>query len=825
VSSLSQRPTDAVVGQSIPHESAALHVTGAALYTDDLVGRTAGALHAWPVQSPHARATVTALRVEPAYAVNGVVRVLTAADVPGVNDGGVKGDEPLFPREVCYVGHAVCWVLGETLEAARLGAEAVEVDYAPSPAIITVREAIAAEAFQGGQPTLTRGDVDSGLDRATRVFAGELDIAGQEHFYLETHSSLALVDEAGQIFVQSSTQHPSETQAIVAHVLGLPSNAVTVQCLRMGGGFGGKEMQPHGLAAVAALGATLTGRPVRLRLNRTQDMTMTGKRHGFHAQWRVGFDDDGRLQALDATLTSDGGWSLDLSEPVLARALCHVDNAYWIPDVRVNGRIARTNKTSQTAFRGFGGPQGMLVIEDIFGRCAPLLGIDPTELRRRNVYVDGQATPYGQPVRHAERLVHAWDDLTARADLARRSDEVAAFNATHPHAKRGLAITPVKFGISFNFTTFNQAGALVHVYTDGSVLINHGGTEMGQGLHTKMLQVAATSLGLPLSRVRLAPTRTDKVPNTSATAASSGADLNGGAVKHACEQITDRLVAVAAAHLGVEPSSITITDGVVSGGSGEALTWEALVALAYAQRVQLWGAGFYRTEGLHWDSTAMQGSPFKYFAYGVAAAEVEVDGFTGAYRTRRVDIVHDVGDSLSPLVDIGQIEGGFVQGAGWLTLEDLRWDESDGPHRGRLATQSASTYKLPSMSEMPEVFNVSLLEHAHEDGAVYGSKAVGEPPLMLAFSVREALRQAAAAFGPDRAAVHLAIPATPEAVWWAIESARSQSSDDSDARRAEHAGLTVGSRGILAEEPDQPEPDAPPLDPESERLAESGVAP
>ena len=447
----------------------------------------------------------------------------------------------------------------------------------------------------------------------------------------------------------------------------------------MGGGFGGKEMQPHGLAAVAALGATLTGRPVRLRLNRTQDMTMTGKRHGFHAQWRVGFDDDGRLQALDATLTSDGGWSLDLSEPVLARALCHVDNAYWIPDVRVNGRIARTNKTSQTAFRGFGGPQGMLVIEDILGRCAPLLGIDPSELRRRNVYVDGQATPYGQPVRHAERLVHAWDDLTARADLARRRDEVAAFNATHPHAKRGLAITPVKFGISFNFTTFNQAGALVHVYTDGSVLINHGGTEMGQGLHTKMLQVAATSLGLPLSRVRLAPTRTDKVPNTSATAASSGADLNGGAVKHACEQITDRLVAVAAAHLGVEPSSITITDGVVSGGSGETLTWEALVALAYAQRVQLWAAGFYRTEGLHWDSTAMQGSPFKYFAYGVAAAEVEVDGFTGAYRTRRVDIVHDVGDSLSPLVDIGQIEGGFVQGAGWLTLEDLRWDESDGP--------------------------------------------------------------------------------------------------------------------------------------------------
>jgi xanthine dehydrogenase large subunit len=761
--------------------------------------------------------------VEPAYAIEGVVRVLTAADVPGVNDGGVKGDEPLFPSEACYVGHAICWVLGESLEAARLGAGAVEVDYAPSASIITIREAIAAGAFQGGQPSLVRGDVERGLDRSVRVFAGELDIAGQEHFYLETHASLALVDEGGQVFVQSSTQHPSETQAIVAHVLGVPSNAVTVQCLRMGGGFGGKEMQPHGLAAVAALGATLTGRPVRLRLNRTQDMTMTGKRHGFHAQWRVGFGDDGRLQALDATLTSDGGWSLDLSEPVLARALCHVDNAYWIPDVRVNGRIARTNKTSQTAFRGFGGPQGMLVIEDILGRCAPLLGLDPAELRRRNFYVDGQATPYGQPVRHAERLVHAWDDLTARAEVARRRDEVASFNAAHPHTKRGLAITPVKFGISFNFTTFNQAGALVHVYTDGSVLINHGGTEMGQGLHTKMLQVAATSLGLPLARVRLAPTRTDKVPNTSATAASSGADLNGGAVKQACEQIIDRLTVVAADHLGVEPSAVTIAEGVATGG-GESLRWDALVALAYAQRVQLWAAGFYRTEGLHWDSTAMQGSPFKYFSYGVAAAEVEVDGFTGAYRTLRVDIVHDVGDSLSPLVDIGQIEGGFVQGAGWLTLEDLRWDESDGPGRGRLATQSASTYKLPSLSEMPEVFNVSLLEHAHEDGVVYGSKAVGEPPLMLAFSVREALRQAAAAFGPDGAAVHLAIPATPEAVWWAIESARSATPGEPESRRAQHAAVTVVAKGHGAAEPDQPDAHAPPLAPESERLAGSGAA-
>ncbi|WP_310529425.1 molybdopterin cofactor-binding domain-containing protein, partial [Nocardioides sp.] len=574
---------------------------------------------------------------------------------------------------------------------------------------------------------------------------------GQEHFYLETHASLALVDEAGQVFVQSSTQHPTETQEIVAHVLGLRSHHVTVQCLRMGGGFGGKEMQPHGFAAVAALGATLTGRPVRLRLSRTHDLTMTGKRHGFHADWRVGFDDDGRLQALEATLTSDGGWSLDLSEPVLARALCHVDNAYWIPHVRLHGRVARTNKTSQTAFRGFGGPQGMLVIEDILGRCAPLLGIDPVELRRSNFYVEGQATPYGQVVRHPERVAAAWEQVLTTGEVARRQGEIAVFNAAHEHTKRALALTPVKFGIAFNFTSFNQAGALVHVYRDGSVLINHGGTEMGQGLHTKMLQVAATTLGVPLDTVRVAPTRTDKVPNTSATAASSSADLNGGAIKHACEQILARLTAHAA---------------------GRELPWGDLVREAYFARIQLWAAGFYRTEGIHWDASTMQGHPFKYFAYGVAAAEVEVDGFTGAYRTRRVDIVHDVGDSLSPLVDVGQIEGGFVQGLGWLTLEDLRWDESAGPGRGRLTTQSASTYKLPSFSELPDEFNVALLEQAHEDGVVYGSKAVGEPPLMLAFAVREALREAVGAFGAPGASVELASPATPEAVFWAIERAR-----------------------------------------------------
>ncbi|MEU9099933.1 xanthine dehydrogenase molybdopterin binding subunit [Streptomyces sp. NPDC048361] len=780
MSHLSELPEKPVVGVSMPHESATLHVTGTALYTDDLIYRTKDVLHAYPVQVMKAHGRITALRTEPALAVPGVVRVLTGADVPGVNDAGMKHDEPLFPDEVMFHGHAVAWVLGETLEAARLGAAAVEVELDELPALVTVAEAIEAESFHGARPLMETGDVDAGFAESAHVFTGEFTFSGQEHFYLETHAALALVDENGQLFIQSSTQHPSETQEIVSHILGIPANEVTVQCLRMGGGFGGKEMQPHGFAAIAALGAKLTGRPVRFRLNRTQDLTMSGKRHGFHSSWKIGFDAEGRIQALDATLTADGGWSLDLSEPVLARALCHIDNTYWIPNARVAGRIAKTNTVSNTAFRGFGGPQGMLVIEDILGRVAPQLGMDAMELRERNFYQPGrgQTTPYGQLVTQADRISAVWEQVKEDGSLADRKREIAAFNAAHPNTKRAIALTGIKFGISFNLTAFNQGGALVLIYKDGSVLINHGGTEMGQGLHTKMMQVAATTLGIPLHKVRLAPTRTDKVPNTSATAASSGADLNGGAIKNACEQLRERLHQVAGTQLGGNPSDVRIVEGVARVlGSDKELAWDDLVHAAYFQRVQLSAAGFYRTEGLHWDAKSFRGTPFKYFANGAAATEVEVDGFTGAYRIRRVDIVHDVGDSLSPMIDIGQVEGGFVQGAGWLTLEDLRWDTSDGPHRGRLQTQAASTYKLPSFSEMPEEFNVTLMENATEEGAVYGSKAVGEPPLMLAFSVREALRQAAAAFGPSGTSVDLASPATPEAVYWAIEEVRKASAN------------------------------------------------
>lgn len=789
-----------VVGKAIPHESAREHVSGRALYTDDLLNRYPSPLHAWPVQAPHAHAWITGLDVSTAYEVPGVVKVLTADDVPGLNDSHTHHDEPLFPSEVMYHGQAVVWVLAETEEAARLGAEKVRVQYELLPAILTIKAAIAKDSFQGSRLHAKRGDAEQGLREAPHTLEGELEIGGQEHFYLETHASLAVLDETGNIIVHSSTQHPTETQQIVAQVLNLPRNRVVVQCLRMGGGFGGKETQANPYASVAALGAWLTKRPVRVRLNRSQDIVLSGKRHPFYACWKVGFTPEGQLLALKMELYADGGWSLDLSEPVLARAVCHSDNAYYIPHMEVIGRVCKTHKTSQTAFRGFGGPQGMVFIEEVIDRVARSLGLPPEAVRERNFYgapgaglrvpakddsdlrlptnseqssltrdpLDSLTTHYGQLVKDWERIHHIWSDLKTSSDFARRRAELLEFNRVNPHAKRGLAITPVKFGISFNMTAFNQAGALVLIYQDGSVQVNHGGTEMGQGLHTKMLQVAAQTLGVPMETVRLMPTRTDKVPNTSATAASSGADLNGGAVKDACEKLKARLANVAAQEFAVSPQDVAFEQGQVWSiwNPEQVVPFVEIVQKAYAQRVQLFSDGFYRTPGLHWDKGRMWGKPFHYFAFGTAVAEVEVDGFTGAYRVRRVDLLHDVGDSLSPLVDRGQVEGGFIQGMGWLTLEDLRWDA-----QGQVATHSASTYKLPSFSELPDVFNVRLLPKASEPGVVYGSKAVGEPPLMLAISVREALRDAVAAFG-DGGTVELASPATPEAVFWAIERVR-----------------------------------------------------
>ncbi|MDQ6666109.1 MAG: xanthine dehydrogenase molybdopterin binding subunit [Acidobacteriota bacterium] len=757
-----------IAGKPVPHESARGHVTGEALYTDDLLSRFPGILHAWPVLAPHAHAMVKKLDIAPALSQPGVATVLTAADVPGEgNSGSSRHDEPLFPAEVMYHHQPVAWVLGETLEAARMGAGQVRVDYEPLSAILSIQGAISAGAFLGGPFRLARGDA-SAIESSPLRFEGELEIGGQEHFYLETQCAIAWRDESGGMAAHSSTQHPAETQEIVARVLGLARHQVTVECLRMGGAFGGKEVQANPWAAIAALGAWKTGRPVRVRLTRALDFALTGKRHPFLARYSAGFSNDGRLEGVRIWLYSDGGWSVDLSEPILWRALFHSDNAYLLRAVELTGFVCRTHKTSQTAFRGFGGPQGMLVIEEIMDQAARRLSLPPETVRERNFYRDGDTTHYGQTLDDANRIETIWRQLKLSSGFDQRRTEIERFNSRNPHRRRGMAITPVKFGISFTATFYNQGGALVIMYRDGSVQVNHGGTEMGQGLHTKIQQIAAESLGVTLESVRMMPTRTDKVPNTSATAASASTDLNGAAVVDACNQLKNRLAVVAAALLGCDCSEVRFSGGFASreGGETKSIPMHAVSDAAYRDRVALFAQGYYRTPEIHFNPKTGRGRPFHYFVWGAAVSEVEIDGFTGDYRLLRTDILEDAGDSVSPVIDRGQIEGGFVQGAGWLTLEELAWDA-----QGRLATAGASTYKLPSWSEMPEVFEVNFLQRAARPGVVMGSKAVGEPPLMLAISVREAIRDAVAAFGRG-GPVTFSSPATPERVFFAVERAR-----------------------------------------------------
>lgn len=759
------------VGKKRSHESAAGHVTGRAIYTDDQ-RRPTGMLTLYPVLSPHAKAKILKIDESPAYEVEGVVTVLTAADVPGENDTGVIiQDEILLPQtEVSYWGQAIVWVVGETEEAARLGAKRVFVDYEVLEPILTIKEAISANSFHG-QPQVIRRETPGQM--ATNWLEGEIEINGQDHFYLETQTSWVIPDGEGNYQVYASTQHPTETQIIVARVLGIPNNQVVVTCLRMGGAFGGKESQANPFAAVAAIAAQKTGRPVRVKLKRQHDMILTGKRHGFLGQYKVGFTPEGKLISLDLDLYSDGGWSLDLSPPVLLRAVLHVDNAYYLPNVEVRGRIAKTNKVSNTAFRGFGGPQGMVVIEEIIDRVARVLNLRPEVVRERNFYHgsgETNTTHYGQEI-YENRLGQVWSQVKEMTHFEARRIALAEFNKTHAYVKRGLAITPVKFGISFNKTQYNQAGALILIYTDGSIQLNHGGTEMGQGLHTKMLQVAANALGVNIQRLRMMPTSTDKVPNTSATAASSGSDLNGQAVKDACETLKKRLAIVAANMLNLNaPEELVFEeDWIYCRTYPQArIPFTEVVQQAYNDRISLSATGYYRTPNIYWDAKAGKGRPFYYYAYGAAVSEVEVDGFTGTFKLRQVEIVHDVGESLNPLVDIGQIEGGFVQGMGWLTMEELVWDD-----RGQLRTTAPSTYKIPTISEVPETFKVQLLERAAQDGVIYGSKAVGEPPFMLAISVREAIRDAVAAFG-QADAIPLASPATPEAILQAIDFVREQ---------------------------------------------------
>jgi len=752
-------------GHGIPHESATGHVTGGARYVHD-TALARPMLELWAIRSQVAHGTIRRLDLAAVKSSPGVMAVLTAEDIPGANNSGpVRHDEPLLAEhEILFHGQAIALVVGESLEACRLAAEKAVVEIDELPPLLGIAQAIAADSFHTDPHVLARGNAEAGLKESPRLLEGEFGFGGQEHFYLETHAAWAEGDGEGGVHVASSTQHPSEIQTVVAEVLGLPRHRVVVESPRMGGGFGGKETQGNAIAALCALAAIKIGKPARWQLDRDEDMIATGKRHPFLARYRAGYDDTGKLHALDVKLFSDGGWSLDLSQPVTDRAIFHLDNAYYIPHEHFEGRVAKTHTVSNTAFRGFGGPQGMLVIEEIIGRIALKLGLPPEEIRERNFYHgsgETNTTHYGEEIGD-HRIQRIWSELRDTSEFAQRRKEIDAWNATHPHRKRGLAITPVKFGISFTLTHYNQAGALVLMYTDGSVQVNHGGTEMGQGLHTKILCVAMKELGLPADRIRLMHTRTDKVPNTSATAASSGSDLNGMAVADACRQLRERLAPLAAEKLTCNPEEIVFEDGDAKGPVGSVPIGQ-LAGIAYARRIPLSAAGFYATPDLKWDWSIGKGRPFHYFACGAAVSEVEVDGFTGMHHVKRVDILHDVGDSLNPAVDRGQIEGGFLQGMGWLTCEELKWND-----RGVLLTHSASTYAIPAISDAPEDFRVSLLKDATQPRTIHGSKAVGEPPLMLAISVREALRDAVAAFGRT-GDFDLPSPCTGEAVKLAIE--------------------------------------------------------
>jgi xanthine dehydrogenase large subunit len=763
----------ASVGSALPHESAHLHVAGEARYTDD-IPELNGTLHAALGLSPVAHGTLQAVDVARLRAMPGVVDVIVAADIPGLNDcGAIVHDDPILAdRELRHLGQPVFAVIARTrLEARNAAARAKEVlSTTALPAVLTPRAAHAKGLHALPPMHLKRSD--SGRDVASAIAAaphrlqGSLSVGGQEQFYLEGQISVAIPQEGGGMLVHCSTQHPSEMQHHVATALGLRSNAVRVECRRMGGGFGGKESQSAQFACIAAIAAQRLGRPVKLRVDRDDDFLITGRRHCFEFDYEAGFDDQGRVLGYELTLISRAGHSADLSGPVMTRAICHVDNAYWLPEVSMHGYSARTNTQSNTAFRGFGGPQGAIVTEVLLDRIARTLGVDPLEVRRVNFYgtQSRNVTPYGQVV--DDNIIGPLvDELERTSGYRDRRAAIEAFNASSAVHKRGIALTPVKFGISFNVKHLNQAGALVHVYTDGSILVNHGGTEMGQGLHTKVAQVVAHELGVSLDRVRVSATDTHKVVNTSATAASSGSDLNGKAAQDAARQIRERLAVVAAQALGVPAGEVRFDADAVH-GAGRSLPFEDLVWKAYEARVQLWSDGFYATPGLHWDRETLTGRPFYYFAYGAAVSEVEIDTLTGEHKLLRADLLHDVGRSLNPAVDIGQVEGAFIQGMGWLTFEELVWH----PQSGLLWTHAPSTYKIPTANDCPPVFNVRLFDNANVQDSIHRSKAVGEPPLLLAFSVFLAIRDAVSAAGGHRADPPLRAPATPEAVLAALRA-------------------------------------------------------
>ena len=760
------------VRNAVPHDSAHKHVSGEAVYVDD-IPEPPGTLQLYAAQSERAHARIAKLDLSRVRAAPGVIAVLTAEDVSGTNDISPIGkhDDPIFVQDrVEFVGQVLFAVAAGTIEEARSAAKLAAVEYEELEPVLSIEAARQRQSYVLDPYVMRRGDAAAALAASPHRLRRSLSIGGQDHFYLEGQVSLAIPMEDGDVLVHCSTQHPTEVQHLIAHALARPSNAVTVEVRRMGGAFGGKETQAAQWAIIAALAAVKTGLPAKFRLDRDDDMTMTGKRHPFRVEYDVGFDDCGRIRGIDVVQSADCGFSADLSGAIADRAMFHADNAYYLDNATICSFRCKTNLVSNTAFRGFGGPQGMMGIEDAVDAIARRLGKDPLEVRKANLYGDAprNVTPYGMTVEDniAPDLI---DRLEVSSDYWTRREQIRTFNEKSPYLKKGLALTPVKFGISFTTTHLNQAGALLHVYTDGSVHLNHGGTEMGQGLFIKVAQVVAEELQIDLDRIKITATSTGKVPNTSATAASSGSDLNGMAARAAARTIKERLIAFAAEKYGVSPGDVAFRSNRIRVGA-EDVPFADLVKQAWFGRVSLSATGYYGTPKIHYDRARAAGRPFYYFAYGAAVSEVTVDTLTGEYKVTRVDILHDVGSSLNPAIDLGQIEGGFIQGMGWLTSEELWWDET-----GRLRTHAPSTYKIPACSDRPADFRIALVEgRPNREDTIYRSKAVGEPPLMLAISVFRAISDAVASIADYRVLPDLDAPATPERVLMAVEALRRQ---------------------------------------------------
>ncbi|MBW6490496.1 MAG: xanthine dehydrogenase molybdopterin binding subunit [Lentimicrobium sp.] len=760
--------------ENLKHDSAIKHVTGQSVYVNDmdvsplqLTGRV--------VYSPVAHGLIKSIDFSEALKVKGVAAIISAGDIPGANQMGlVIHDEPcLAEKEVVFIGQAILLIAAETEEIAIKAERLIRIEIEELDAILSLREAIQKEQLIAPPRYIVNGNADEALKKSPFTFEGELETGAQEHWYLETQSALAVPGEGNEMLVYASSQNPAETQAIVAEILGLAKNEVDVEVRRMGGAFGGKETQANHVAAWAALLANTTKRPVKIHLFRDDDQKITGKRHRFLSKYSIGFDENGKILAYKVELNSDAGSSTDLSRAILERAMFHAENAYYIPDISITGKVFRTNFPSNTAFRGFGGPQGMAVIENAIDRIARFLKMDATEVRKLNFYGIGESnqTPYGKLVEN-NRLHVMSDRLIESSGFYALRKEINSFNQENKYQKRGLALTPIKFGISFTTAFLNQAGALVNIYQDGTVQVNHGGTEMGQGLYTKILGVAASELGVSPEFVKVTATNTSKIPNTSATAASSGSDLNGMAVKNAIDTLKERLVPVAKAELAkagvtdVHHGNICFKDNriYIDSYSDVSIAFGDLIQSAYLNQVSLSSTGFYKTPGIYFDRETGKGNPFYYYAYGMAVSEVQVDVLTGEYKLLRTDILHDVGDSLNEDIDIGQIEGGFIQGVGWVTTEEIRWDI-----KGRLLTHSPDTYKIPTINEIPLVFNVDLLRDYPNEGTIRKSKAVGEPPFMLAFSVWLAIKDAISAVGHHEFEPDFSLPATAEVVLMSIE--------------------------------------------------------